>query len=80
VGCIKTQGRVIQAGNGTRIPHPAVLIRRQAMQKIREFSGEFGFTPAARARLEFIGKEEDGDEDDKFFGGPKPAKPKKGPA
>lgn len=78
VGDIGKVGRVVEAGNGTLIPNPAVQIKRQAMQKIREFSAEFGFTPAARARIELSHAEEKDTDLDRFFGpqpvpGPKPA-------
>ncbi len=68
--CAKTiarEGRVIRAGNKTRIPHPAVQIKRQAMQKIREFSAEFGMTPSSRTRIhEIPGSPKSSDEDDYF--------------
>ncbi len=78
---IKRTGRTAVAGNGTVIPHPAVAIRRAAMQKIREFAIEFGLTPAARGRLAFVGPRSPQDEEDeRFLRGPYPAPPEKDPA
>jgi len=72
--------RITTAGNGTRILHPAMIIKRQAMDKIRQFAAEFGFTPAARARIEIVGAEEEPDGDERFFGHPRPASAPKPPA
>jgi P27 family predicted phage terminase small subunit len=64
---IKSGSRVTEAGNGTLIPHPAVLIKKNAMQKIREFAAEFGFTPAARGRVHLTGPPAEDDDDASFF-------------
>ncbi len=65
---LRRDGRVITAGNGTAIPHPAVQLKRQAMRTIREFSAEFGMTPSARTRVQEIpGFVRDPDEE-RYFG------------
>jgi len=71
---LEEDGDVVTAGNGTLIPHPSVAIAIRAMQKIRELSSEFGFTPAARTRIEMAAAEED-DSDEAFFTGPRPLEP-----
>jgi P27 family predicted phage terminase small subunit len=67
--------RTAIAGNGTEIPHPAMTIKTQAAERLRKLAAEFGFSPAARIRLEFGGSEDDGDEDEKFFGPQPVSKP-----
>ena len=77
---IRTRGRLTIAGNGTCIPHPAVAIKRQSMQRIRELANEFGFSPAARARIDLEEPGGDPSDDERFFGrrsGPKAAPPAK---
>lgn len=69
---IRRSGRTIEAGNGTLIPHPAIVIKRQAMELIRKFASEFGFTPSARARLS-LGAAVDKDPQEEEFFGPRPA-------
>lgn len=70
---IQKQGYVSLAGNGTQIPHPAVAIKHRAMDRVRKFAAEFGFTPAARMRPLDSGAGEDQDDDtDRFFNGPCP--------
>ncbi len=61
-------GRIVKAGNGTLIPHPAVQILRQAMDRVVKFSVEFGMTPAARAGIDITPGGGEDDEDDEFFG------------
>ena len=68
------QGLTLKAGNGTRIPHPAVQMKRASMKQVREFSAEFGLSPAARARLEIPGAEVKPDDEQDFFG-PRPSTP-----
>ena len=78
VKTIRTSGRITKAGNGTCIPHPAVAIKRQSMQRIRELANEFGFSPAARARIDLEEPGGDPGDDEKWFGkkrGPRPAPP-----
>lgn len=48
---LESKGRVIVNTNGTFSPHPAVKLAAAAMTRIKQFAGEFGFTPAARARV-----------------------------
>ncbi len=68
--------RITYAGNGTVIPHPAVQIKRQAMQKIREFAAEFGFSPASRTKIDMVAPEGTPDDDKRFFEAPQPPHPK----
>jgi P27 family predicted phage terminase small subunit len=70
----------VVAGNGTEIQHPALVIKRAAMEKIRQFAAEFGFTPAARTRVHAPGPDDEKDEDSRFFPGPRPAPSPSGPA
>lgn len=73
---MKNRPLTVIAGNGTEIPHPALVIKRAAMEKIRQFAAEFGFSPSARGRIAITGSDEE-NEDDKFFGGPRLAPPAK---
>jgi P27 family predicted phage terminase small subunit len=36
---------------GTTVTNPAVRIQRDAAQVVRQFAGEFGFTPSARSEI-----------------------------
>ena len=67
VRTIRKQGRVARAGNGTKIPHPALVIQKRAAAEILKFSAQFGMTPAARAGMDITVSEWDAD-DEKFFG------------
>ena len=70
---IRRVGRTTTVGeNDTLVQHPAVTIKRAAMQKIREFAAEFGFTPSARSRVHMPGAGDGDDEDEAFFGIPGP--------
>lgn len=69
--------RTTIAGNGTEIPHPAMTIKSQASERLRKLAAEFGFSPAARMRLEFIGLGDEEDPDDKKFFGPRAIEPSK---
>ena len=68
VETIRREGRMSIAGNSTPLQHPAMAIKRASMRAIREFAGEFGFTPASRGRVEFICPENDDPDYEKFFG------------
>lgn len=48
---IERDGMTCVGSNGALYQHPAVGIRHKAMQLIRAFAAEYGFTPAARVRL-----------------------------
>jgi P27 family predicted phage terminase small subunit len=48
---LESKGRVVANTNGTIGPHPAVKLAAAAMARIKQFAGEFGFTPAARSRV-----------------------------
>jgi len=73
---LKNRPLTVIAGNGTEIQHPALIINRAAMQKMREFAAEFGFTPSARVRIDAPGADDE-DEDEAFLRGPRPAPPPK---
>ena len=60
----------VVAGNGTEVQHPALVIKRAAMEKIRQFAAEFGFTPSARGRVSIPGADEE-DPDEAFLTGPR---------
>ena len=68
VNRIRQSGRLTTAGNGTLIPHPAVQIKRASMKLIKDLSAEFGFSPAALARIDLVAPDGDADDDEKFFG------------
>lgn len=68
VKLLRKEGRITHAGNGTPIPHPAVTIERQSMQRLRELANEFGFSPAARARIDLEEPGGDPDENKRWFG------------
>ena len=70
---IQKEGYIVLAGNGTQIPHPAVAIKHRAMDRIRKFASEFGFTPASRARPMDSGPDDTEDhESSRFFDPPPP--------
>jgi P27 family predicted phage terminase small subunit len=74
---IKAEGRVIESGNHTRMPHVAMTIKRGAMKAIREFASEFGFTPASRMRVEMAPPDGEDPDAARFFG-PQPSAPPRG--
>jgi P27 family predicted phage terminase small subunit len=52
--------------------HPAVRLQRDAFARVKQFLGEFGLTPATRARLVAPGEQGEGNGDDpdlRLFGG-----------
>lgn len=42
---------IVDGALGTRITNPLVRIQRDAAQAVRQFAGEFGFTPSARSEI-----------------------------
>lgn len=48
---IDEHGLVIEDAMGKRIKNPAFNIQKEAMLLIQKFASEYGFTPAARARI-----------------------------
>jgi P27 family predicted phage terminase small subunit len=79
---IEHVGRTAKGCNGVVFVHPAVQIKKQAMQKIREFSAEFGLTPLARPRIDMTSPEDAAD-NEFFLRGPRstpPPPPRKDPA
>ena len=74
----KNRPLTVVAGNGTEVQHPALVIKRAAMEKIRQFAAEFGFTPSARGRVGMPGAGEE-DPDEAFLSGPRLAPPPKNP-
>jgi len=51
VATLEEEGRTVMPPNGIPMEHPAAKIKRDAMQRIRQFGVEFGLTPASRARV-----------------------------
>lgn len=49
-----------KAGHENDIPHPALRIRREALEMMRSIGGEFGFTPSSRSRLKVAPSETPG--------------------
>jgi P27 family predicted phage terminase small subunit len=47
----KTDGFLIQAGNGKLIPHPLADIARTAMADAVKYASEIGLTPSSRSRV-----------------------------
>lgn len=48
---IKTQGRVTKGSTGSKVSNPLIKQRDAAMDRLLEIAEQFGFTPAARSRL-----------------------------
>ncbi|MDB5294742.1 MAG: phage terminase, small subunit, putative, family [Phycisphaerales bacterium] len=48
---LAADGPTIDADSGYKLPHPAVAMKRAAMQAVRQFAAEFGLSPAARSRV-----------------------------
>jgi len=45
------RGLIVKSAHGYAIENPLVYTSRRAMQEMLKFAAEFGFTPAARARV-----------------------------
>jgi P27 family predicted phage terminase small subunit len=45
------RGLIVKGKRGTAIENPLVYISRQAVRDMLRFAAEFGFTPAARSRI-----------------------------
>lgn len=45
------EGAVIETAHGTKIKNPAATLKREAAELIHKIGGDFGFSPASRARL-----------------------------
>jgi P27 family predicted phage terminase small subunit len=50
-----TAGLMVRAGTGGAVQNPLFLTMRQSAQDMLRYAGEFGLTPAARARLSASG-------------------------
>lgn len=77
VRTLRKDGKIVRAGNGTKIPHPALAIQKRAASEILKFSVQFGMTPAARAGIDLEkGKGGDpGDPKARFFNRSRDTKP-----
>jgi P27 family predicted phage terminase small subunit len=53
VEILKEESLIQQTATGYKQQHPAVGIRNSAMEKMKAFLVEFGFTPASRSRVTF---------------------------
>lgn len=69
---VANEGLVIEGPNGALRSHPAVKHCREFFQELRRISAEFGFTPAARARIDCPVP---GDEEEDFEAGSIPPDP-----
>lgn len=56
---IEKEGLTIETMQGGLKTHPAVSIRDKALEKMKSFAVEFGFTPASRSRVNMPDKEKD---------------------
>lgn len=69
---IKDEGRYVtfitKTGSEYTQPHPAVAIKNNAIDRLRRFALQFGMTPAARARVEAVQRDDSPvDPAEKFF-------------
>jgi P27 family predicted phage terminase small subunit len=62
---LKAEGYVIQS-RGMRVKNPWLAVADKAILQIRAFSSEFGFTPAARTRIQ-VPKQANDDDMGEFF-------------
>jgi len=80
---LEREGYLAAGGQGTTVQNPAFIVQTKAMEKIRQLSAEFGFSPAARARVHAPGSGDEKDDDEAFFRGPvgvvPPPAPRRGP-
>lgn len=65
---IESLGLIAKTGGGGAKVSPYFTIRSKAMEEIRAFASEFGFTPSSRGRIE-MPPEVPEDEESKFFFG-----------
>lgn len=63
---------IIRSKNGTPVPNPNLAILNRQTDILLRLETEFGFTPSARARLDFIDHDVNFEDEDGFFLPPKP--------
>jgi len=68
-------GRTLVSAKGYEYVHPAITVKRQAMEKIRQFAAEFGLSPSARGRMEIDPLEFEDPDEARFFGKRPPSPP-----
>jgi P27 family predicted phage terminase small subunit len=58
---IKADGQTYETHNGYQAPRPEVSIVSRTLREFRQYLGEFGMTPAARAKVVTgLGRDEQG--------------------
>ncbi|WP_082966727.1 phage terminase small subunit P27 family [Mycobacterium sp. 852002-51163_SCH5372311] len=64
VAIVRAEGRIItNPKTGHQHPHPAVADARASRAQVLQFAREFGFSPAAEARLASLPTDSDDDDD-----------------
>jgi len=63
------KGHVVRGSAGSFVVSPWVRVKNAAVQRLLQLAAQFGFTPAARARLQVAGEDAgELDERERFFG------------
>lgn len=57
-----------KAGEKNKVPHPLLTKKKQAFDQMSKLMGEFGLTPAARAKLAMNLMKDEGQDDNRFSG------------